>query len=176
MREVSQALHEVKDLYTKVLGQPAPEIGPGSYAEFPPGVDPVEHAFQEVDQLQRLADELVLAPDPAAWTPRADSFLAPDAFVVRMEIPGVDRENLKVFVVGSECVVRGEIRAVEEAKDLRPVNLERPWGRFERRFALPPGTLPDRVTARQKDGLLELRVRMEGTGAGVRAENQVKVA
>jgi hypothetical protein len=37
MTEVAQALNDVKELYTRFLGQPAPEIGPGWYAPFPPG-------------------------------------------------------------------------------------------------------------------------------------------
>jgi HSP20 family molecular chaperone IbpA len=36
--------------------------------------------------------------------------------------------------------------------------LEGPWGRFERRFALPAGSHPEQLHARYHDGVLELRI------------------
>lgn len=174
MQEVNQVLDQVKDLYAKVLGRPAPAIDPRSYAEFPPGVDPVRHTVQEVQQLKQLSEQLAFAPVATAWVPPADSFLAKDAHVIRMEIPGVAKESLEVFVAGTECVVRGERKPVEDESELRPLRVERFWGPFERRFALPAGTLPDRVSARQSDGVLELKIQIDQEG--IRKENKVVVA
>jgi HSP20 family protein len=161
MQPVSQALDEVKQLYKKVLGATAPEIHSGSYLPFPPGVDPYEHAVKEVDQLKQLSEHLEYVPRLGAWTPPADSFFTDDGFVIRMEIPGVDRDTLKVFLVGGDCVVRGERRQTPSSTELHPLQLERVWGSFERRFTLPAGSYPDRVTARYTDGVLELRVAAE---------------
>lgn len=165
MQPLNQALDEVKELYLKVLGKPAPEIAPGSYVAFPPGVDPLECAVKEVDQLKLMSERLTFAPRPVAWTPPADSFATKDSFIIRMEIPGIDRSSLKVFLVGGECVVRGERKLPEATPEMRPLNLERPWGSFERRFALPAGSYPDRVNARYVDGELEVRIAVEGIEA-----------
>jgi HSP20 family protein len=162
MQPVSQALDEVKELYQKVLGKPAPEIQPGSFVSFPPGVDPLDHVVKEVDQLKHLSERMTFAPRPAAWTPRADTFVTPEHYLVRMEIPGVDRETLKVFIVGGECVVRGDRKFQEATPGVRPLNLERAWGPFERRFTLPTGSYPDKVVARYTDGVLEVKVAVEG--------------
>jgi len=162
MQPVNQALDEVKELYQKVLGKPAPEIQPGSFVSFPPGVDPLNHVVKEVDQLKQLSERLTFAPRPAAWTPQADTFVMQDSYLVRMEIPGVDRDTLKVFIVGGECVVRGERKLPETTPDVRPLNLERSWGLFERRFTLPRGAYPDKVAARYSDGVLEVKVAIEG--------------
>jgi HSP20 family protein len=83
-------------------------------------------------------------------------------FVVRLEIPGVSREDLKVFVVGGECVVRGERKPPQCAGTMRPVSLERPWGPFERRFVLPVGSRIDEMKARALEGVLEIRIPVEG--------------
>jgi HSP20 family protein len=103
------------------------------------------------------------ATGPVGWVPAADCYMSADAFVVRMEIPGVKREDLKVFLSGGECVVTGRREQPEGKEDLRPMNLERPWGEFERRFLLPRGAHPDKIGAKYADGLLEVRVGLDGT-------------
>ena len=172
--QVSQTLSEVKDLYRKVTGKPAPKIEPNSYVPFPPGVDPLEHAVAEVQQIKELAEWMSLAPEPAAWAPRADSFLIKDAYVVQVEIPGVSREDLKVFIAGGECVVRGERKPLAGSTDRRPLTVERPRGTFERRFVLPIGCNADAVSARYHEGVLELRV--PTNGSGIPKETKVEVA
>jgi len=161
MQPVSQALEQVKELYHKVLGQPAPELAPGSYVPFPPGVDPLEHAVKEVDELKRLAEGTAFAPRPFAWMPAVDSYTTAEGLLLRMEVPGVDRSTLKVLVGGGECIVRGERKPPQATAEMRPLGIERMWGAFERRFALPAGSQPGRVTARYADGELEINVTVE---------------
>jgi HSP20 family protein len=172
--QVNQTLSEVKDLYRKVTGKPAPKIEPVSYVPFPPGVDPVKHAVAEVQQMKELTDWMALAPGPTAWAPRADSFLTEDTYVVEVEIPGVGREDLKVFVTGGECVVRGERKTPAGTADRRLLSIERPWGTFERRFVLPAGCDGDAVHARYHEGVLELRVPLKQ--GGIPKETKVEVA
>ncbi len=116
---------------------------------------------------------MAFAPGPVSWVPRADSFATDDAFLFRLEIPGVARDDLKVFLAGGECVVRGERKAPESTVNMRPLSLERPWGPFERRFMLPAGSHPDRVTARYQEGVLEVRIAAEGRGAPREMEVEV---
>jgi HSP20 family protein len=165
MAEVIQALSEVKELYAKVFGLPAPEIGPSSYVPFPPGVDPVRHAMEEVRQIKEIAPQLRPAPAPMTWTPRVDTFAARDGYLVRFEIPGVRRDSLKVLVTESECVVRGDRRPKENDDDLRALSLEWIHGPFERRIPLPVGCSPDKVVARYAEGVLELRFEVEPAAA-----------
>ena len=174
MQEVTRAFSEVKDLYNKVVGKPAPEIDPASFAAFPPGVDPLSHALNEVHFLKQFTEQIGAVPAPINWVPRADSFATKDAFLFRLEIPGVAHEDLKVFVSGGECIVRGELETPEQRPDLRPLAMERPWGPFERRFTLPPGSNAEKVSARYRDGVLELRV--EADTGGVAREMKVEIA
>lgn len=174
MHDVDRALNEVKELYLKVVGQPAPGLERGSFVPFPPGVDPVRHAVDEVEQLKRFSQQAVAAPKPTAWVPPADCYATPDGLLIRLEVPGIAREDLKVLVAGDECIVRGERNRPDHTTELRPMALERPWGPFERRFTLPRGIRPDSVEAHYTDGLLELR--MEGEAAGIPGEMTVEVA
>ena len=72
MQALGEALNEVKDLYQRVVGQPPPELSPGSVLSFPPGVDPVQHAVREVGQLAELSEQLATAPRPAGNDVGAD--------------------------------------------------------------------------------------------------------
>jgi HSP20 family molecular chaperone IbpA len=108
MQEVNQALSEVKELYQRILGRPAPELQPTSFVAFPPGVDPLNHALHEVQYLKQLSEQIAMAPRPVTWVPLADCYASKDTFVVRLEVPGIDRKDLKVFLTGGECLVRGE--------------------------------------------------------------------
>lgn len=173
MQKVNEVLGEVKDLYREVVGTPAPEIRPESYAAFPPGVDPVRHAMEEVEHLKTLSGWMASMPKPVAWIPQADTFTTDDAYVIRLEIPGVKKEDLKVLVSGGDCVVSGQ-RLEPGYGEMRPLSLERAWGSFERRFTLPPGGDPDKISAKFKDGLLELRIAVNGFGKP--REKNVEVA
>jgi HSP20 family protein len=162
MNNVQSALNNVKELYRELVGVPAPELPPNSYTSFPPGVDPIRHAVAEVERLQVLSKQVAAAPSLQAWAPPADTYRSADGLVFYLEIPGVHKEDLKVFVVGGECVVRGERKFVQKTDAIQPLSIERPWGLFERRFTLPPGVHAGRIQARSKDGILELHVMAEG--------------
>ena len=175
MTEVTQTLHEMKDLYQKLLGEPVPEIGTGGFAPFPPGVDPVRYATQEVDDLRQIALRMKAASPPIAWMPRADIYAASEAFVVLLEVPGVGREHLKVLVAGNECIVRGDRPAPSGTGELRPVALEWAYGPFERRFALPFPLDPSALAVRYSDGILELRIKADASATAPK-ELKVEVA
>ena len=173
MQELHQALDELKGLHHKILQRPAPELGPQSYLPFPPGVDPLQHALHEVEWLKKISERMELAPRPAAWVPPADCFLTDDEFVAQLELPDVAREDVHVFVAGTECVVRGERKPPEKLGRIRPVSLERQWGLFERRFVVPVDAQLDAMNARLLEGVLELRVPLRT--ADVPREHEIKV-
>lgn len=161
MQELTKTLDELEALHRRLFGRAAPEVAPHAFIPFPPGVDPIEHARAEVRHLEHLAERVAFAPQPDAWVPPTDSFVGDETFTVHVEVPGVSREDLKVHVLGRECIVRGERKPPQGAKDMRPMSLERPWGCFERRFILPTGCKVDEMKARCVNGVLELVVPME---------------
>jgi HSP20 family protein len=158
MKELEQALEDVKSLHEKVLGRSAPDLGQREYFPFPFGVDPLQHALFEARRLKEMVERMASAPQTSAWMPVADCLATPDEFLVRLEVPGISREDLKVFVVDGECIVRGERKRPQPIGEVRPVTIERPWGKFERRFVVPVGGRPEEMRARVSDGVLELRV------------------
>lgn len=158
MNEAARALVEMKDLYANLMGQPAPEIAAGWYAPFPSGVDPLRFAMQEVEDLKQLAARTGMLPRPVAWIPRADLYAASDVLVIRLEIPGVGKDDLKVCLAEGNCVIRGERKPAAAAPELRPLGVELAYGPFERRFVLPRDADTANLTARYGEGILEVRI------------------
>lgn len=80
------------------------------------------------------------------------------AFVIRMEVPGIDPvRDLTVSVVTGTLTVRGERRHLgpEDADS------EFRYGSFARTVALPAGADIDDVTAQCHDGILTVRIGMQ---------------
>ncbi len=72
--------------------------------------------------------------------------------VLRAEVPGFEASELDVQVAGDVLTIRAEHK--EEAKDKE----ERRFGRLERTVTLPAGTVPEKVEARYRNGVLEVHV------------------
>jgi HSP20 family protein len=95
---------------------------------------------------------------PAGWSPLADVFETAETFVVQVELPGLDQEDVELHVDGDELVLRGERKV---AGPLRPESfhrMERSYGFFSRTFKFPEDVDPARVTAQLRDGLLRLEL------------------
>ena len=123
------------------------------------------HRSDQVAELRRKlpwvrVDKPYVFEGPNGKVSLADLFAGRDRYVVRLEIPGVSREEVKVYLSGTECVVVGE-RLAPQPDVLRPLSLELPYGRFERRFPVPMGLRQEQLTARWSEGVLELRLDLD---------------
>ena len=96
--------------------------------------------------------------ETTSWAPAVDIKEEEEAFVLTADVPGVDAENIDVTIDGGVLSIKGERKSehTEEEKNFRRV--ERSYGSFERRFSFPDTVDVDSITAKQKDGVLEVRV------------------
>lgn len=110
----------------------------------------------------RLFDELWKGLDaPRAqgtaaplWKPRADLRETPEAFVLSLEVPGVDEKDIEVALEEDVLTVRGERAAEEAAEGEGWHRVETLRGRFERSLHLPAPVDADAVTAACRRGVL----------------------
>lgn len=173
MQDLATTVEEFRNLHRTIFGQPAPEGGPETLMPFPPGVDPIEHALAEAQHVRQLVERATFAPRLDAWTPPADSYAGEAAVVVRVEVPGVSREDIQVHIVGRQCIVRGERKPPQGPRETTPMSIERPWGFFERRFVLPAGCQVDGMTARYAEGVLEIHIPVQQ--ASLQTERRIAV-
>lgn len=92
------------------------------------------------------------------WAPRVDIFDTKDAFIIKAELPGIDKNDIKVDVDGRLLTLRGERKTETEDKGNTYYRREMYCGTFERTFTLPEAVDPALIKAEYKDGVLHLEV------------------
>jgi HSP20 family protein len=94
--------------------------------------------LQSAERLQRQFFQLG-ATQGARWEPPVDVYQNGDDLWIFLAIPGVPDDHVEVVMDGATLVVRGERPLPLAARGAAIHRLEIPYGRFERRIALPPG-------------------------------------
>ncbi len=92
------------------------------------------------------------------WAPALDLAERDTEFVIRLEVPGVHKENLDINLEGNVVTISGkrEFRKEHETEDF--IWREREEGRFVRSVRLPKAVVSDKVAAVYHDGLLTVRL------------------
>lgn len=113
--------------------------------------------LDQAERLQRQFFRLATAADraPAVWEPPVDVYAADSQVLVEVALPGVPSDRMEIVLGPGELVIRG-VRHLPKCPPGGSIQrLEIPYGRFERRLVLGPGTweLVDRNLA---DGCLQL--------------------
>jgi HSP20 family protein len=92
------------------------------------------------------------------WAPSVDISETDKAYVVRADLPGVKKEDLKVTVENGILTLQGERKQRSEEKGEKFHRVETSYGSFMRRFTLPDDVAEDKVDAQMKEGCLEVTV------------------
>ncbi len=114
-------------------------------------------------EMNRLFDEFLRGAEatteaPATWTPRADLSETAEAYLIRMDLPGVAKESLDIQFNEGVLTVSGERAAEYEGGQETVRHVERPHGRFFRSFTLPQTIDPAGIKAEMRNGVLTIRI------------------
>ena len=116
-----------------------------------------EDIYDRMTQLMNLA--FGVAPVDVAegpWIPLADVSETDDAYVVEVDLPGANRDQIDIQVQDRELVITGEIP--ESKQQGRRHRRSRRTGRFEFHTYLPGDVNADSVNAQLSDGVLRVTV------------------
>jgi len=128
--------------------------------------------FREMDELQRrLASVFDLAPYRRSslttdeenmtvpeWAPAVDILEDDKEYLIKVELPEVQKDAVKVTVEGGTLTISGERKAEKEEKNRKLHRVERYYGRFVRSFSIPEDAEDSKVNAEFKDGVLRVRL------------------
>jgi HSP20 family protein len=124
--------------------------------------------WRSFDELHREMDRLFedflgrsarrKALEERVWAPAVDILDKKDKIVVRAEIPGVDKKDVKVTVEGDTLIIRGERKAEEKVKGEDYYACELSYGAFSRSIYLPVKVNQEKVIANFKNGILEVTI------------------
>jgi HSP20 family protein len=90
------------------------------------------------------------------WAPAIDIEENNGNLMVKAELPGMKREDIKVSVRDNLLHLTGERNIEKETKDKTLHRVERSFGKFSRTIELPSEVDADKVKAVYKDGVLNI--------------------
>lgn len=94
----------------------------------------------------------------ADWAPAVDVEETQEEFIVKAELPGLEKEEVKVSCKDGVLTIQGERKQEKEVKDKKYHRIERTYGTFMRSFTLPENVDEKKIMAEQKDGILYVRM------------------
>lgn len=92
----------------------------------------------------------------ADWVPPADIEEYADRFVLKLDVPGVNLSSVDITLDQGVLSIGGQREKQVVAKDVERSRIERPHGRFHRRFTLPDTVDATSVRASGHNGVLEV--------------------
>jgi HSP20 family protein len=92
----------------------------------------------------------------ADWAPSVDISETDSAYLIKGEIPGVKKEDVKVTIQDGMLTIQGERRQEKEEKGKKFHRIECSYGSFARSFRVPSDADENSVKAEFKDGMLNV--------------------
>ncbi len=92
------------------------------------------------------------------WYPAVDVLESKDSYLLRAELPGMNKEYFNLEVKNGMLTVSGERKVEEPVSGVQYRSVERVAGKFSRSFYLPQTVQQDGIQATYRDGILEIYV------------------
>lgn len=90
------------------------------------------------------------------WKPAADFVEEDDAYVAKVELPGVRKDDVKITMQDNVLTIRGEKKEEKKGKEGGAHRVERFYGSFQRSFSLPASVNSNGIEAEYKEGILTI--------------------
>ncbi len=120
--------------------------------------------FKELRDIERkIASMLELENQMAqqkenVWMPAVNEREDEDAYYLEVDLPGVKKKDIHIEVKDNVLIISGERKFKKEEKDKSYVRVESFFGKFERRFTLPPDADTEHIEAEVDDGVLKIKI------------------
>jgi HSP20 family protein len=114
------------------------------------------------DEMNKLFDDFFGRPvlrtewTDSAWNPSVDVSEDKNNVIIKAEMPGMNKEDIKISVQDGVLTFKGEKKQEKEEKDKNYHRIERSYGSFCRSFQLPTSVKSDKIKAGYKDGVLSI--------------------
>ncbi len=117
---------------------------------------PVFSTFQ--DEMSRVFDNFLSheASFGMDWRPVVDVAETESNLTVKVEIPGIDPKDIDISITGDTLTLKGEKKEEKENIGKSYHRVESSYGSFKRIIILPASVDADKVTAKGKNGILEI--------------------
>jgi HSP20 family protein len=125
---------------------------------------PFEMMRRFSEEMDRMFEDFGLARggwgfgggQPALWSPAVEVFERDNNLVVRADLPGMSKDDVKVEMTDDGLVIQGERKSEREEEREGWYRSERSYGEFYRLIPLPEGVNAEQAKARFENGVLEV--------------------
>jgi HSP20 family protein len=120
--------------------------------------------FREIDSLQREMNRLfdTMTPSTAkemgTFIPLAELHETPEAFQIKLEVPGMEAKDLDIEITAEAVKIGGERKSETKTEEKGYTRTEFRYGQFHRVIPLTARVQNDKVEAEYKDGILSLNL------------------
>ena len=125
---------------------------------------PVRAIDEEMDEMLDRFERTFGLPwrralvETRGWGPLVEMVDKEDEVLLKAELPGVKREDIRVSVTGDVLSIEGERKQEAEVKEEDYYCCERSYGKFYREIALPAGINREKISSEYKDGVLAIHM------------------
>jgi HSP20 family protein len=96
--------------------------------------------------------------DGGIWSPAVDLVDKQDKLVAKVELPGVEKKDVKLSLNDNNLTIQGEVQKDEETKKEDYYYRERAYGSYSRTISLPAEVDKEKIKAKFKNGILEITI------------------
>ena len=118
---------------------------------------PMAHGYPLTREMGRFLDEFVTSRSEG-WVPSADVIEKSDHYLVQVDLPGLNRDDIKVDVENGQLRIHGSRKFETKEENDQFVRSERFPGEFVRSFRLGDRVSTESIDATYRDGVLEVKV------------------
>ncbi len=140
--------------------------------------DPFRELISLRDDMDRLFNTFfgrhLTEESEGVWLPVLDIEEDNENFMVKAELPGLKKEDVKISVRGNLLTIAGERKQEEEVKGKTYHRVERQYGKFSRTISLPSEVDVNKIKAVYKDGVLHITLPKPETFKSKEVEVEVK--
>jgi HSP20 family protein len=159
MEPIEALEKDVAMMYREWMGRSLPAPDPSQpYAPLRPDQDPQVQVLDALKHLTGMVEAQLHSRNQAPpWAPAVQVWEADESWRIEVDLPGVQRRQVRLSCSGPYLWIRGE-RTRSGAAAEQPHWNECPNGTFERRILVPAPIEPQSVTSQFKEGVLRVQV------------------
>lgn len=112
--------------------------------------------WEPFEALRRFNESFFDTNTESVWTPRVNITENEKNYEISAELPGVDKDDVKVDLKDNKLTIKGEKKLESKDEKENYIRVERNYGSFERSFYLNNDVDVTRLNASFKDGVLNI--------------------
>ncbi len=123
--------------------------------------EPFRDLMAMQDRMSRLFDETLSRiwkeeVPRRIWSPPVDILEKENEVILKVDLPGVNQSDVEIKVEENTLIIQGERKFDKEGPRGHYLQIERPYGTFQRTFAIPRMIDLEGIKAAYKDGVLRI--------------------